>query len=83
MNKLKSQLQEFKLSGMVNSVEDRVSYANTHSLSYTKFLEMLCEDEENNRRSSSYKKGYSKAKLLAHKTIEELDFNFQQSIDKK
>lgn len=83
MNKLKLQLQEFKLSSMVNSVEDRVSYTNTHSLSYTKFLEMLCEDEEKNRISNSDKKKYSKAKLPAHKTIEEFDFNFQQSIDKK
>jgi len=83
MNLLKSRLREFKLAGIVNSLEDRVSYANSNSLSYTQFLELLCEDEENNRRDNGYKKRYSKAKLPAHKTMEEFDFNFQPSINKR
>ena len=37
----------------------------------------------NNRKDNSYKKRYAKAKLPAHKTIEEFDFTFQPSIDKK
>ena len=83
MNLLKSRLREFKLAGILNSLEDRVAYANDNSLSYLQFLELLCEDEENNRRDNGYKKRYAKAKLPAHKVIEKFDFNFQSSIDKK
>lgn len=83
MNLLKSRLKEFKLSGIYNSVEERVSYANERKLSYIEFLELLLEDEENNRRGNSYKKRYSNAKIPYYKTLEEFDFSFQPSIDKR
>ena len=83
MQQLITKLKAFKLAGMVNCLEDRVSYANSNSLSHTQFLELLCEDESNNRSDNSYNKRVSKAKLPALKTIEEFDFNFQTSIDKK
>ena len=60
-----------------------ISYANDNSLSYIEFLELLCEDETNSRRDNSYKKRYHKAKLPAYKNIEDFDFSFQPSIDKK
>jgi hypothetical protein len=63
MNLLRSRLREYKLSGIYNSVEERISYAKEKSLSYTEFLELLLEDEANNRRDNSYKKRYSKAKV--------------------
>jgi len=47
------------------------------------FLEMLLEDEENNRRDNSFKKRYSKAKFPYSKNIEDFDFSFQPSIDKR
>jgi len=83
MQNLKMQLREFKLSGMYQSLEERVSFAKEKSLSYADFLELLLEDERNNRRDNSYKKRYGKAKLPAHKNIEDFDFSFQPSIDKK
>ena len=83
MNTLKARLKEFKLSGIYNSVEERLSYAQKKSLGYIEFLELLMEDEYNNRRDNSYKKRYAKAKLPAYKTVEDFDFSFQPSIDKK
>ena len=53
------------------------------SLSYGQFLALLCEDEASNRQDNSHKKRYARAKLAAHKTIEEFDFSYQPSIDKK
>jgi DNA replication protein DnaC len=47
------------------------------------FLTLLLEDEQNNRRENSYRKRYSKAKLPAQKQIEDFDFSFQPSIDKR
>lgn len=83
MNTLKARLRDFKLSGIYNSLEERLSYAKEKSLAYLEFLELLMEDEYNNRRGNSYKKRYAKAKIPAHKTIEDFDFKFQSSIDKK
>ena len=83
MNTLKSRLRDFKLSGIYNSLEDRLSYANEKSLSHVELLELLFEDETNNRINNSYKKRYARAKLPSHKTLEDFDFSFQPSIDKK
>jgi DNA replication protein DnaC len=83
MSIIKNKLRTFKLAGMTNSLEDRLAYAQKHSLSHAQFLEMLCEDEANNRRDNSYRKKYAKAKLPSHKLIEDFDFNFQPSIDQK
>ena len=83
MNTLKSRLKEFKLAGIFANLDERLSYAKDRSLSYTEFLELLLEDETNNRSQNSYKKRYAKAKLPTHKTIEDFDFAFQPSINKK
>lgn len=83
MNLLRSRLREYKLSGIYNSVEERINYAKGKNLSYAEFLEILFEDEANNRRDNNYKKRYSKAKFPYYKTIEEFDFSFQPSIDKR
>ena len=83
METLKEQLRNFKLAGMLMCLEERLTYANKNQLSYQQFLEILCEDELNNRNDNSYKKRYAKAKLPAHKTIEDFDFSFQPSLNKK
>jgi DNA replication protein DnaC len=83
MEALKSRLRHFKLAGMLMALEERISYANDNQLPYQQFLELLCEDELNNRNDNSYKKRYTKAKLPAHKTIEDFDFSFQPSLNKK
>ena len=38
MQKLITKLKNFKLAGMVNSLEARVAYANNNSLSHSEFL---------------------------------------------
>ncbi len=83
METLKENLRNFKLAGMLMALEERMTYANDKQLSYGQFLELLCEDELNNRNDNSYKKRYAKAKLPAHKTIEDFDFSFQPSLNKK
>lgn len=83
MQVIKKQLRQFKLSGIYQSLEDRISYAKDNNLPYQEFLALLLDDEAVNRQGNSYKKRYAKAKLPAHKTIEDFDFSFQPSIDKK
>lgn len=83
MNIIKTKLKEFKLAGIYNSIEERMSYAKEKNISYNEFLEIILEDETNNRRDNGYKKRYAKAKFLSYKTIEDFDFSFQPSINKK
>ncbi len=80
---LKARLREFKLSGILANLDVRLVYATEKSLGYLEFLELLCEDESNNRMQNSYKKRFAKAKLAAVKTLENFDFGFQPSIDKR
>lgn len=83
IQQIKTQLREFKLSGIYQSLEERLTYAKEKALPYADFLSLLLSDETNNRRDNSYKKRYAKAKLPTHKRIEDFDFSFQPSIDKK
>lgn len=83
MNLLKSRLREFKLSGIYNSIEERVSYAKTKNISYVELVELLLEDEATNRRDNGYKKRYQKSKMPVYKTLEDFDYSFQPSIDRK
>ena len=83
MTIIKQRLKDFKLSEIYGSYEERIKYATDKSLSYEEFLELILEDEVNNRADNSYKKRYSKAKFPYHKKIEDFDFGFQPSINKR
>lgn len=83
MSALKTKLRDFKLSGIVNSIDERLTFATEKSISYQDFLLLLLEDETANRRDNSYKKRIAKAKFPARKSIDDFDFSFQPSIDKK
>ena len=83
MQTLVNYFKEFKLSGMAYTLDDRMSYANSNKISYQEFLELLCEDEKNNRRENNYKKRYKTAKLPNIKRLEDFDFSFQPSIDQR
>ena len=76
MSMIKARLKDFKLSGIYNSYEERIKHALDKSLSYEEFLELLLEDEVNNRKANSFKKRYSKAKFPYFKNIEDFDFAF-------
>jgi len=83
MNIIKTKLKDFKLAGILNSLDERLVLAKDKSLSYIDFLELILDDEYRNRQSNSYTKRYAKAKFPSHKTIEDFDLNFQPSIDKR
>ncbi len=83
MQLLISSLREFKLSGMVSTIEERLFYARNNNLSYQELLELLCEDEKNSRRDNNYKKRLIQAKIPSVKRLQDFDFSFQPSIDQK
>ena len=78
-----SYLRELKLAWIVKSFELRNKEAIERKLSYIEFLELLVNDEKNNRENNSIKKRRQIAHLPNNKTLEEYDFNFQPQINKR
>jgi len=83
MQTLLKDLRSFKLSGIASNLETRLSYAKSNKLTYQELLELLCDDEKNNRRNNSYQKRLRQAKLPSHKRLEDFDFSFQSSLDQR
>ncbi len=83
MKEIKDKLRELKLAGMCQTLETRNEYAISERLSYIEFLELLLEDELNNRKDNSLKKRLRKAHFPAIKTLEEFDFRFQPQLNKQ
>ena len=48
MQNLLNDLRNFRLSGIVNSLNDRLVYAQNNKLGFKEFLSLLCEDEKSN-----------------------------------
>ena len=63
MSSIKEHLRTLKLSGISNTLEERLNYAEKNSLPYRDFIEILLEDEANNRKGNNYKKRCLQAKL--------------------
>lgn len=83
MQNLLNYLKNFKLSGMVSTINERMAYARNNKLGYQEFLLLLCQDEYSNRLDNNYKRRSNAAKLPTNKTIDAFDFSFQPSIDEK
>ena len=61
----------------------RLKQAESQNLSYTEFLGLLLEDEENTRSDNKRRKMYQSAKFPFAATLEDFDFAFQPSINKQ
>lgn len=80
---IEKKLREFKLSGMLATLEMRVKQAEGDNLGYTEFLGLLLEDETNRRSDNKHARLYRKAHLPFEKGLEDFDFAFQPSIKKQ
>lgn len=76
-------LREFKLAGIIKTLDLRLEEAKNGNMSYSDFLNLLLEDEIDNRGDNRRKNLYHKAKLPFEKGLEEFDFVFQPSVKKK
>ena len=74
MQNLLNDLRSFRLSGIVNSLNERIIYAQNNKLGFKEFLSLLCEDEKSHRKDNNYRRRKSAAKLPATKNLEEFDF---------
>jgi DNA replication protein DnaC len=75
-------LREFKLSGIARTIDVRLTKAISENLSHSEFLELLLEDEINQRSDNRRKRLYGGAHLPYEKGLEDFDFTFQPSVKK-
>lgn len=84
MNDITSlRLKQLKLSGIVKTLDTRNEQAIKENMSYMEFVELLLNDEILNRQNNGNAKRIHKAKFPQHKTLEEYNFNYQPSINKR
>jgi DNA replication protein DnaC len=80
---LEGQLRAFRLSGMAKTITTRMKQAESGNLSCTEFLGLLLEDEANARADNRRQRLYKAARLPFEKGLEDFEFVFQPSINKR
>lgn len=69
-------LRCLRLPGIIDTLDNRVSEANEHEMSYLDFLSLLVQDERLSRDNSLTQKLIRQAQFGQIKTFEDFDFSF-------
>ncbi len=80
---IEKKLREYRLSGMIQTLEMRVKQATEDNLGYAEFLGLLLEDETNKRSDTKHARLYRGAHLPFEKGLEDFDFTFQPLLNKQ
>lgn len=80
---LNTRLKNLKLSGIIKTLDLRNEEAIKNNLSYMEFFELLLNDEVLNRQNNGNKNRIQKARFSQHKTLEEYNFNYQPTVNKR
>jgi len=80
---LKPQLSRLKLSGILETLEQRLSQAENEKWGYTLFLKSLFTDEIERRNQKQLIRRLVKSELAGDKTLETFDFSFNPKIHKQ
>jgi DNA replication protein DnaC len=75
-------LKELRLSGVLDSLEQRNRQAIEQKLAYTDFLAMVVQDEIARRAQKRLSLALRRANFRNQKTIEDFDFTFNPSINR-
>ena len=71
---LAAALRELKLSGMLSTLDARLSQAHVGELGHLGFLQVLCQDEISRRESMSLARRIRAARFENEATLEGFDF---------
>jgi DNA replication protein DnaC len=82
MPELIPMLKELRLSGVLDSLEQRNRQAIEQKLAYTDFLAMVVQDEIARRAQKRLTLALRRANFRNQKTIEDFDFSFNPSINR-
>ena len=80
---LKSVLKSLKLSGLLSSIEIRLQEAQGNQLSHLEFLELIISDEIALREDRAIDRRVRAAGFREMKSIEDFDFRFNHSINRR
>ena len=80
---IEKKLKEYRLSGMIQTLEMRIKQATEDNLGYAEFLGLLLEDETNKRSDTKHARLYKGAHLPFEKGLEDFDFTFQPALKKQ
>ncbi len=76
-------LKRLRLSGILESLEERNRQAITKKLPYTDFLTLLIQDEVARRDQKKFDLRLRRAGFQSNKTIESFDFDFNPSVHRE
>lgn len=82
-HKLDTALKELYLSGLRQTLEVRLQEATANRLSHSEFLELLLQDELNVRHQRRLFRRTQEAEFRQLKTLEDFDWQFNPSIQRK
>lgn len=80
---LRSTLTKLRLSGLSQSLEVRIQEATGNHLGHAEFLELVLQDELMVRGDRQIARRVKAAGFREHKTLEDFDFAFNTTINKK
>jgi len=79
-NTLMQSARQLRLSGLLASLELRLSEAQTHQLPHAQFLELVFQDELNVRHQRQIERHRAQASFRETRTLEDFDWSFNPSI---
>jgi DNA replication protein DnaC len=80
---LRKTLRQLRLSGLAQSLEVRLQEAAGNHLSHEEFLELILQDEQNIRSQRLIARRVKAAAFHETRTLEDFDFSFNPSIQRK
>lgn len=80
---LEQALRQLRLSGLCRTLDVRLQEANANRLSHQEFLELILQDELNVRKERTLARRTKAADFRGLKTLEDFDWHFNPSIQRK
>lgn len=79
---LKHLLKHLRLSGILSTLPDRVSYATGNKLSHQEFLELILSDELGRRQQGALERRLQNAKVGRDQVMERFDWDAKVTVDR-
>ena len=80
---MQTTLRKLRLSGLAASLEVRLQEATGNQLTHAEFLELILQDELAVRADRQVQRRVKAARFREHKTLEDFDWQFNASVNKK
>ncbi len=83
MNELEKALRGLRLSGMIPTLQARAMQVGTHEMDFIEAFSWMVQDELDRRRSRLLDRRFAHSGLPERKTLEEIDWTYNQKLPKR